>query len=262
MSISTKVPRDLLTTSKEYICAVDIAKKRDYTTIQIYRDSPDVRHFPAESGRDPMVVNYLDLVYQAKMQAVRYTDQVRRIKDLLERIHLLKNTQLLVDGTGVGEPVVDMMRENGLMPFPIVFTGGTEARPVYADFGKVFGGSSASFGRFMGTQVLKEMHVPKEDLVHAGMIIMQQGRIRLAENLQHVDDFKLQLAHFKGTVNEKSGRKSYNNESDDIHDDFVVTYLMAAWWITYRRVTAKERVIHTENTTEWNPYDVLEGGYR
>jgi hypothetical protein len=262
MSPATSIPRDLLTTNKEYICTVDIAKKRDYTTIQIYRDSPDVRHFPQESGRDPMVINYLDLIYQTKMQAVRYTDQVRIIRDLLNHLDLIKNCQLIVDGTGVGEPIVDMMRENGLMPFPIVFTGGTEARPVYADFGKVFGGSSASFGRFMGTQVLKEMHVPKEDLVHAGMIIMQQKRMRFASNLQHVEDFKLQVARFKGPVNEKSGHRSYNNETDDIHDDFVVTYLMAAWWITYRRVTEKERVIHTENTTDWNPYDVLEGGYR
>ncbi|NCC13718.1 MAG: hypothetical protein EOM32_10150 [Spirochaetia bacterium] len=258
----SNLPASLLATSKEYICAVDIAKKRDYTTIQIYRDSPDVKHFPAESGRDPLVVNYLDLIFQAKMQAVRYTEQVKRIRELLDSINMIQNTQLLVDGTGVGEPVVDMMREQGLMPLPIVFTGGTEARPVYADFGKVFGSSSNAFGGFSGATVLKEMHVPKEDLVHAGMIIMQQGRMRMAANLQHADDFKLQLSRFKGSVNEKTGRKSYNNETDDIHDDLVVTYLMASWWITYRRVTEKERVVRTQDSTDYNPYDYVSGGMR
>lgn len=255
------LPASLLATSKEYICAVDIAKKRDYTTIQIYRDTPDVKHFPAESGRDPLVVNYLDLVFQAKMQAVRYTEQVKRIRELLSSINMLHNHQLLVDGTGVGEPVVDMMREQGLMPLPIVFTGGTEARPVYADFGKVFGSSGSSFGSFAGATVLKEMHVPKEDLVHAGMIIMQQGRMRMAANLQHAEDFKLQLTRFKGSVNEKTGRRSYNNETDEIHDDLVVTYLMASWWITYRRVTEKERVVRSsDNNADYNPFDYVSGG--
>ena len=256
----TMTTSQLLATSKEYICSVDIAKKRDYTAIQIYRDSPDIKRFAPESGREAMVVNYLDLVYQAKMQAVRYTEQVRMIKELLERIDLLNNTQLLVDGTGVGEPVVDMMREVGLMPFPIIFTGGTEARPVYADIGKVFGGSEG-FGRFRGAQVLKEMSVPKDDLVHAGMIVLQQGRLRMAPNLQHMDDFKRQLAGFKGKVNEKSGRTKYNAENDDVHDDLVVTYLMAAWWITYRRVTEKERVIKDNDRADYNPFDYLtEGG--
>ena len=253
------LPINLLATSKEYICSWDVAKKRDYTTIQIYRDSPDIKRFPVETGRDPMVVNYLDLVYQEKMQAVRYPEQVRRVKELLSSIGMLHNHQLLVDGTGVGEPVVDIMREQGLMPFPIVFTGGEEARPVYSDFGKVFG-NNQGFGCFAGTQVLKEMHVPKEDLVHAGMIIMQQGRLRMAANLQHVEDFKLQLSRFKGSVNEKTGHRSYNNEKETIHDDFVVTYLMASWWITYRRVTEKERVIHDNDNTDWNPLDYLTSG--
>lgn len=259
----SNLPASLLATSKEYICAVDLAKKRDYTSIQIYRDSPDIKRFPAETGRDPLVVNYLDLVFQAKMQAVTYTDQVRKLKDLLGAINMLSNTQLLVDGTGVGEPVVDIMRESGLMPIPIVFTGGTEVRPVYADFGRVFG-SGSSFGQFAGATVLKEMHVPKEDLVHAGMIIMQQGRMRMAANLPHLEDFKLQLSRFKGSVNEKTGRKSYNNESDEIHDDLVVTYLMAAWWITYRRVTEKERPISARGneSADYNPFDYVSSGPR
>jgi len=54
---------------KEYICSVDIAKKRDYTTIQIYRNGKDIIHHPAETGRPDQAVSFLDLVYQVKMQA-------------------------------------------------------------------------------------------------------------------------------------------------------------------------------------------------
>jgi hypothetical protein len=245
----------LFATSKEFICSVDLAKKRDYTTIQIYRETPEIKHYPRESGRQDQIINNMDLTYQAKVQGMRYTDQARMVKELLKRVNLLNNVQLLVDGTGVGEAVVDIMREGGLMPMPIVFTGGTEVRPVYADFGKVFGSGS---GRFAGTSVVKEMHVPKEDMVHAGMVMLQQGRLRTADNLKHLDDFKLQLQRFKGTVNEKTGHRSSNNETDEIHDDFVVTYLMASWWMTYRRVTVKERPLVKQQTASWNPYDFLD----
>jgi len=163
------------------------------------------------------------------------------------------NTQLIVDGTGVGEVVVDIMREQGLYPLPIVFTGGTNVRPVYADFGKVFGS-----GTSMQATVLKEIHVPKEDLVHAGVLIMEQKRLRLASNLQHEDDFKRQMVSFKGKVNETTGRKKYENEFDDIHDDFVVTYLMACWWMTYSHASAnQDNEIEDNQDASWNPMDFV-----
>ncbi|MFA5583946.1 MAG: hypothetical protein WDA09_07000, partial [Bacteriovoracaceae bacterium] len=90
--------------NKEYICSVDLAKKRDYTTIQIYKQSMDFIKHPLETRRPDVAVAFLDLVYQVKMQAVRYTEQSKIIRDLLNRVKLLENTQLLVDGTGVGEP--------------------------------------------------------------------------------------------------------------------------------------------------------------
>ncbi len=241
---------------KEYICAVDIAKKRDYTTIQIYRDAKSAIHHPEESGRPDQIVSFLDLVYQAKLQAIRYTEQARIVYDLLNRIKMLHNTQLLVDGTGVGEAVVDIMRETGLNPLPIVFTGGTSVRPVYEEFGKVFGGSSSQ--AFARAQVLKEIHVPKEDLVHAGMLMIQQKRIRLAQQLNHEDDFKRQMESFKGKVNEATGRRKFENESDDIHDDFVVTFLMAAWWRTYSRASqTTDREVREESNASWDVMDFI-----
>ena len=246
----------MLTTSKEFICTVDLAKKRDYTTIQIYRDTPEVRHYPVESGRSPQIINWMDLTYQARMQGVRYTEQSKMIRELLKRTNLLNNTQLIVDGTGVGEAVVDIMREDGLMPLPIISTGGTSVNPVYADFGKVFGGTP---GQLRGAQVLKEMTVPKEDMVHAAMVVLEQGRLRTAANLQHADELRRQMNHFQGKFNDKSGRRRAENDSDDIHDDFVITFMMAAWWMTYKRVTTREKVIHEQTTADWNPMDYLHG---
>lgn len=245
----------LLATSKEFICTVDLAKKRDYTTIQIYRDTPEVRHYPAETGRAPQIINWVDLTFQARMQGVRYTEQSRMIRELLRRIDLLNNCQLIVDGTGVGEAVVDIMREDGLMPLPIISTGGINVNPVYADFGKVFGGSST---QLRGAQVLKEMTVPKDDMVHAGMVVLEQGRLRMSETLNHKDDFRKQMARFKGKFNEATGNRKHENDEDSTHDDFVITFMLASWWMTYKRVTVKEQVVHEQVNADWNPMDFLD----
>jgi hypothetical protein len=243
--------------SKEYICAVDIAKKRDYTAIQIYKNSHSIIHHPEDAARPEQIVSFLDLVYQVKMQALRYTEQARIIRELLGRVQMLHNTQLLVDGTGVGEAVVDIMREDGLNPLPIVFTSGNTVQPVYEGFGKVFGASLSTTGRLSGAQVLKEIRVPKEDLVHAGMLVMEQKRLRLAANIAHEDDFKRQMLSFRGKVNEKTGRTKYENESDDIHDDWVVTYLMACWWLTYSRASEKKDLVVQEQDASWDPFDYV-----
>jgi len=241
--------------NKEYICSVDLAKKRDYTTIQIYKQSMDFIKHPLETRRPDVAVAFLDLVYQVKMQAVRYTEQSKIIRDLLNRVKLLENTQLLVDGTGVGEPVIDIMREDGMTPIAIVFTGGESVNPVYAEFDSLFGKKS---GSIRGIQVLKEICVPKNDLVHAGVLVMEQGRLRLARNLAHEEDFKRQLTAFKGKVNEKTKRVKYENENNNIHDDFVVTYLMASWWASYSRASkTKDLTVAKEENSSWNPLDFV-----
>ena len=248
---------NLYANSKQYICTVDLAKKRDYTTIQIYRDTPEVRHYPEESGRSPQIINWMDLTYQARMQGIRYTEQSKKIVELLKRVNLLNNVQLLVDGTGVGEAVVDIMREDGLMPLPIISTGGNNVNEVYSDFGNVFGSSQGQ--KLRGVQVIKEMTVPKNDMVHAAMVVLEQGRLRMANNLQHTDDFRKQLSRFKGKFNDKSGRTKYENDSDTDHDDFVVCYMLASWWMTYKRVTTREKVVHEQTTADWNPMDYIHG---
>lgn len=249
---------ELTRTIKEYIVAQDVAKRRDYMTTHIYRRTPEVTYYPEETGRPPQVLNHLDLLYIEKSQGVNYIDQGRHTLELLQALNFVNNFDLLIDGTGVGEAVVDIYRELGMNPLPIVFISGDSPQAVYEDFGKVF--SRNKGGKFRGSQVLKEIRVPKKDLVHAGSIVMQQRRLRIAPGLEYVQDFRYQLENFTGKVNEKTGNIKYENASDEIHDDHVVTYLMAAWWLTYSRVTEKDQVAGNRSSTykSFDPFDFVD----
>jgi len=254
------IDRKLLATHKQYIVSWDVGKKQDPSTLQVYKDTPQVRAFPDESGRPSQVINYMDLVHQDRIIGVNYDDQISKVYSLMHRLDLLDDCQLLIDGTGVGEPVSDFVRARGLFPFEIVFTGGSEAQAVYQDFGTVFGG--AGNGALSGIRTLKELHVPKEDLVDAGVLMLQQGRLRCAKGLKYLDVFMDQMQGFKGKVNERTKHVSYGNESDALHDDFVCAYLMAAWWMTYRQPAISEHEIRSEKPEyeHWSAYDDIRGG--
>jgi hypothetical protein len=109
-----------------------------------------------------------------------------------------------------------------------------------------------------GARVLKDISIPKKDLVAAGNILLQQGRVRVAPGRWN-EDFKRQLAKFKGKVKEDTGNKKYEAETERDHDDLVVCFLMGAWWILNR----KERNVNPERTgaqkeaAGWEPDDYM-----
>ena len=236
----------------EYLSVWDIAKRRDFTTGFTCKVTPEILDGNARASSPDRIVNFLDILKIDKFNNISYPETVNRIALRMSHRDLVSNCDLLVDGTGVGEAVVDLLRERNLAPIPILFTGGTDAKAVYADFGTVFGGS------FRGLQAVKEWRVPKADLVAAGQLVAQQGRVRIAQGIRYADDFRTQMEGFRGKVNEATGRKKYENENDEIHDDMVVCYLMAAWWMVQGQGAAavKERRI-TEDTTAptWEPSD-------
>ena len=223
----------------EYTVVVDPAKKRDFTSLFIVRQTPEI--IPgARSLRAPdRVVNFLDVVHIDKFNNLSYPKLVEIVAARCGHRDIVNNHDLLVDGTGIGEAVVDLMRDKGLNPMPIVFTGGNQVTQIHAGFGEVFTGA---VGKLAGARMVKELHVPKADLIAAGQLIMQQDRLRVAR-LAWEQDFKDQLLAFKGKVNDGGRVKSAEAETEKDHDDLVVCFLMAAWWMLSHETMAPDQVL-------------------
>jgi hypothetical protein len=135
-----------------------------------------------------------------------YPAQVERVKELVTHLKSDK-PRLIVDATGVGRPVVDLMRKEGLEPVAVVITAGdTEA---YAD----------GFHR-----------VPKRNLVSTGQVLLQSGRIKIHSSLPLADTLTKELLAFKVTITSK-GNDTYGNDwRENPHDDLVLSTLLAAYW--------------------------------
>ena len=114
---------------------------------------------------------------------------------------------MAVDATGVGRPVIDMIKDADLPAsiYPITLTGGdTVAREGM------------------------ERRVPKRDVASTIAVLLQTGRLRIARELKESNTLLRELLNFRVKIS-LSGHDSYEAWREQEHDDLVLAVGLAAW---------------------------------
>jgi hypothetical protein len=138
-----------------------------------------------------------------------YPDVVAHIKSLMGRPELpADSTALVVDATGCGRPVIDMMRLAGLRPVAVTITAGTATTYDLED------GSC---------------RVPKRDLISVVAVLLEQRRLEIAEALPEAATLKRELGTFRRRVT-RDGDDTYSSWREADHDDLVLSVALAAWY--------------------------------
>lgn len=232
---------------KEYLAVFDIASKRDRYAEMIFKRSYGYIDGDPRAGSPDRLLSELQCVWAWHDENLRYEEMEKRYKALIGRKELRGNCEELVDTTGVGDAVVERFRKHGF-PHAIVFTNGGRAHPVYEEIGRIFGESRA--GELSPMRTIKEWLVPRKDLVSAGGLFLEQGRVAFAKDLPFREAIESQLTGF--TFNKK--KQKYMAETEDLHDDFVVDILMACWWVQYNENEIVEgEVLPKDEETSWDP---------
>ncbi len=217
-----------------YILGVDLGQTQDYTALCVLeRTGHDtgkvtVTHEPisvsygfgARVGSKPHFQTYTSPVYENHYAArhlerlptgTPYPAQVARVKALHNRLKEDTGSAplLVVDQTGVGRPVVDMLRASELKPVAVTITGGDGV-----------------------TQDGKDYRVPKRDLVSVVQVLLQSERLKIASSLKEAATLTAELLAFKVSISLK-GHDSYGNDvgqwRENPHDDLVLAVALAAW---------------------------------
>jgi hypothetical protein len=202
-----------------YVIGVDLGKTNDYTAVCVIKVSGGYVTYP---GNDELFFNpaakphiskpHYSLVYLERVErGTSYTKIVSGLKDMIyggefgsQRPEELN--PLVVDATGVGVAVVDMMREAKLRPISVTITGGDKVTGKEGDF-----------------------HVPKRDLVSSLVVLFQTRRIVIARDLPAFEGFVTELQNFKVKISE-SGHDTYEAWRQGNHDDLVLSVAIAAWY--------------------------------
>ena len=223
-----------MSSKPDFILGVDLGQSQDYTALTILERNPvdtgrTVTHNERGSsfyngatgkyvGGDRQVTtavteNHYQAQYLERLAiGTPYPAQVTRIKRLHDELHKTTGARphLVVDQTGVGRPVVDMLTAAELKPVAISITGGdTVARDGL------------------------EYRVPKRDLVSAVQVLLQSERLKIAAGLPEATTLTAELLAFKVSINLK-GHDSYGNDvgpwRENPHDDMVLAVALAVWY--------------------------------
>jgi len=136
-----------------------------------------------------------------------YPEIVERVRRLTRAPELAGRCHVAVDATGVGRPVVDMLRNAGLgaTMLPAIITGGAA--------------ESLNNGYYS---------VPKRDLITGLQVLLQRGGLRIAAGLKHGPDLVTELTGMRVRVGGE-GREQYGAWREGTHDDLVFAVALAYW---------------------------------
>ena len=140
----------------------------------------------------------------------KYTSIVERVKQILLREPIkkrLRRTRLLVDKTGVGAAVVDSFWQAGVRPTSVTIHGGSNITPGPHGY-----------------------RVPKRNLVAAAQVLLQGGRLKIAESLPEAQTLKKELLNFRQKIDPKTAHDSYEHWREGDHDDLVLATTLACWY--------------------------------
>jgi hypothetical protein len=204
-----------------YYYGLDLGQAQDPTAIAILEAPEPPRPVPGDAflaslvtgapaapkPKPPAPVFNLRHLERIKL-GTPYPKVVERVKSDLARAPLHRQAELVVDGTGVGRPVVDLLRDAGLKPLAVSITGGETT-----------------------TNDGDNYRVPKRDLVVGVQVLLQQGRLKIAKGLPDTETLIRELLAFKAKVDPTTAHDSYNAR-EGAHDDLVLAVALAVWRAT------------------------------
>ncbi len=129
--------------------------------------------------------------------------RIRRYSD--EPAFVRKPPTLVVDATGVGRAVLELLKQRGLKSVAITITGGDQV-----------------------THAPNGLHVPKRELVGSLQVALQTGRLKIAASLPLQPVLVEELRNFRVKVNPLTAHDSWNAR-EGAHDDIVLALACALY---------------------------------
>ena len=175
-----------------FIVSADIAQASDFTAVTVLERKPGRTYEVPTITRAPIGTPYPRIV--------------DRLIQMVTTPPFLGNCHLVIDATGVGRPVVDMLRTGPVPPVAVTITGGQ----------MVHGGGRA-------------FNVPKRDLVAAAQVALQSGRLQIAAGADHAETLVKELGDFRVKIS-VAGNDTYGAWREGAHDDLVLALCIGLWW--------------------------------
>jgi hypothetical protein len=145
---------------------------------------------------------------------ISYPTIINEVKTLADMAPSQRQCTLVVDRTGCGRPVFDM------------FTAARLSCPLYGV--SIHGGESV-------THEGRHWKVPKRDLVATVQVLLQSGRLKIADSLPDALILQKELLNFKVTIDPATANESFAAWRESDYDDLVLATALACWIVDHQR---------------------------
>ncbi len=180
-----------------YYAGLDLGQKRDHSALVVVERVDHGMAFQGAAYRS-ILVRYVERM----RLGLPYPAVVQRVSEIVRSQELRDKCSLVVDATGVGAPVVDMLREARL---------GCNLTPVTISGGE--GGSGKV--------------VSKQDLMAGVQVLLEKGQLRIGR-LKEREQLKRELMDVRMSRG-NAGRMRIGADGSGEHDDLVIALALACW---------------------------------
>jgi hypothetical protein len=183
-----------------YLVGLDLGQTADFTALAVL-ERPTVTR-----GGTPGTYTLRHL--QRYPLGTPYTAIVPAVAQLVNGPPLAGHVSLIVDQTGVGRAVVDMLRRAApCHVVPVTITGGQSV-------------TEAEDG---------SRHVPKKELVTGLQLLLQGHRLHIARSLSEAGTLVRELENFRVKIT-LAAHERFGAWREGQHDDLVLAAALAGWW--------------------------------
>ena len=181
---------------------LDLGQTRDHSAIAVVeRETPRLAWMP--SPPPTMWLRYLQRI----PLGTSYMRVVQRVSEIVRNPMLEGRSRLVADATGVGAPVVDLLRASHLpcSLMPVTITSGDRAR---------------SQG--------DHWHVPKRDLLMNLLVLLEAGDLKIPRQLAQAGALLRELSAVE-MRHRPGGALHIGADGAGQHDDLVIAVALACW---------------------------------
>ena len=188
---------------RRYVIGLDLGQAQDFTALAIIQQPPAIRE-----TEEPEEIIYLLRHLQRFPLGTPYTEIVPAVAEIAKNPELGYST-LVVDQTGVGRALVDMLKKEK-MPSRLI--------PVTITTGQTITKTEENF-----------WHVPKKELVTDLQVLLQSRRLKIARDLPDADILVREMENFKVKIT-AAANEVFGAWREGQHDDLVLAVALACWW--------------------------------
>ena len=186
---------------------MDLGQKQDYTAIAIIETADQYTGLDWRSY-EHQHLNHVSIRHLERVRlGTSYLAVVERLRQIVNSRELAGRCTLVMDATGLGGPVLDLLRAAGL---------GCEIVPV-----TITGGDRETYSGGM-------WRVPKRDLINRLQLLFERKELQIASRLREAETFARELMNMRIKVS-VAGHDSYAAARESNHDDLVLAVSLACW---------------------------------